>query len=31
VGLAAGHETPWRFWLAGEPTVSPYRPGKVRP
>ena len=31
VGLSAGHETPWRFWLAGEPTVSPYRPGKVGP
>ena len=22
---------PWRFWLEGEPTVSAYRPGKVRP
>jgi len=22
---------PWRFWLDGEPTVSAYRPGKVRP
>ena len=22
---------PWRFWLEGEPTVSVYRPGKVRP
>jgi len=21
---------PWRFWLVGEPTVSAYRPGKVR-
>ncbi len=21
---------PWRFWLHGEPTVSPYRPGKPR-
>ena len=21
---------PWRFWLDGEATVSPYRPGKVR-
>ena len=31
VGLSAGHETPWRFWLAGEPTVSPYRPGRVAP
>ena len=28
VGLSAGHETPWRFWLADEPTVSPYRPGR---
>jgi DNA-3-methyladenine glycosylase len=25
VGLSAGAETPWRFWLDGEPTVSPYR------
>jgi DNA-3-methyladenine glycosylase len=24
-GVALGHDTPWRFWLAGEPTVSPYR------
>ena len=31
VGLSAGHETPWRFWLEGEPTVSPYRPGRVTP
>jgi len=28
VGLSAGHETAWRFWLADEPTVSPYRPGR---
>lgn len=21
---------PWRFWIDGEPTVSPYRPGVVR-
>ncbi len=28
VGVAAGHETPWRFWLAGEPTVSVYRAHK---
>jgi DNA-3-methyladenine glycosylase len=28
VGLSAGHETPWRYWLADEPTVSPYRPGR---
>jgi DNA-3-methyladenine glycosylase len=25
VGLSAGEATPWRFWLAGEPTVSVYR------
>jgi DNA-3-methyladenine glycosylase len=25
VGVAGGHDTPWRFWLAGEPTVTPYR------
>ncbi|MPZ25476.1 MAG: DNA-3-methyladenine glycosylase [Micromonosporaceae bacterium] len=25
VGVAGGHDTPWRFWLAGEPTVSAYR------
>jgi DNA-3-methyladenine glycosylase len=26
VGVREGAEVPWRFWLAGEPTVSPYRP-----
>lgn len=30
VGLSAGEQTPWRFWLEGEPTVSPYRARKVR-
>lgn len=25
VGVAGGHDTPWRFWLAGEPTVTSYR------
>ena len=31
VGVAgAGAATPWRFWLAGEPTVSPYRPAVRR-
>jgi DNA-3-methyladenine glycosylase len=25
VGVADGHDTPWRFWLAGEPSVSEYR------
>lgn len=23
-----GADTPWRFWLPGEPTVSPHRPGR---
>ena len=26
VGVSGGAETPWRFWLDGEPTVSTYRP-----
>ena len=26
----AGAETPWRFWLDGEPTVSVYRPAAQR-
>ena len=26
VGVSTGAETPWRFWLDGEPTVSAYRP-----
>jgi DNA-3-methyladenine glycosylase len=26
VGVVGGAETPWRFWLAGDPTVSAYRP-----
>jgi DNA-3-methyladenine glycosylase len=25
VGVAAATDLPWRFWLSGEPTVSPYR------
>jgi len=25
VGVAAGADTPWRFWIADEPTVSAYR------
>ncbi|MDN5860934.1 MAG: DNA-3-methyladenine glycosylase, partial [Pseudonocardia sp.] len=28
VGVAAGHATPWRFWIDGSPAVSPYRPGR---
>lgn len=31
VGVAGeGAPTPWRFWLAGDPTVSPYRPAAPR-
>jgi DNA-3-methyladenine glycosylase len=26
VGVSRGAGTPWRFWLAGDPTVSPFRP-----
>ncbi len=25
VGVTGGHDTEWRFWLDGDPTVSPYR------
>jgi DNA-3-methyladenine glycosylase len=25
VGVASAHDTPWRFWLDGEPSVSAYR------
>ena len=30
VGVAAAKELPWRFWQAGAPSVSAYRPGGVR-
>lgn len=30
VGLRQAAERPWRFWLPGEPTVSPYRPAGRR-
>jgi DNA-3-methyladenine glycosylase len=30
VGVAVAAEVPWRFWIAGDPTVSPYRPGTRR-
>ena len=26
VGVSAGGERPWRFWITGDPTVSVYRP-----
>jgi DNA-3-methyladenine glycosylase len=28
VGVAAAHETPWRFWIDGAEAVSVYRPGR---
>jgi DNA-3-methyladenine glycosylase len=38
VGIREAAEIPWRFWLDGDPTVSPYRPyvpkvrvSKIRP
>ena len=31
VGVAAAHDTPWRFWVDGSPAVSPYRPGRGAP
>jgi DNA-3-methyladenine glycosylase len=31
-GIAGeGAPTPWRFWLDGDPTVSPHRPARPRP
>ncbi|MEX0429604.1 DNA-3-methyladenine glycosylase [Nocardioides sp. DS6] len=30
VGLRGAPERPWRFWIAGDPTVSAYRPAKGR-
>jgi DNA-3-methyladenine glycosylase len=27
VGISAATEHLWRFWLAGDPTVSPFKPG----
>ena len=26
VGVSSAADRPWRFWLTGDPTVSPYRP-----
>lgn len=28
VGVAAAHDTPWRFWIDGSPAVTPYRAGR---
>ena len=30
VGISAAAEVPWRFWVAGDPTVSVYRPAVPR-
>ena len=30
VGVSRAAEVPWRFWIAGEPTVSAYRPHAPR-
>ena len=30
VGVSAAADVPWRFWIAGDPTVSPYRSHKSR-
>lgn len=30
VGLRQAAERPWRFWIAGDPTMSPYRPAARR-
>ncbi|MEJ3749516.1 DNA-3-methyladenine glycosylase [Actinomycetes bacterium KLBMP 9797] len=30
VGVTGAHDRPWRFWLAGDPTVSPYRRHRPR-
>lgn len=30
VGLRHAADRPWRFWIPGEPTVSPYRPAAPR-
>jgi DNA-3-methyladenine glycosylase len=31
VGIREAAEIPWRFWLDGDPTVSPYRPYVPKP
>jgi len=30
VGVAAGQERPWRFWVAGSRAVTPYKAGRAR-
>jgi DNA-3-methyladenine glycosylase len=31
VGVTSARDVPWRFWLAGDPSVSPYRRHTPRP
>ena len=31
VGVTSAHDVPWRFWIAGDPTVSAYRRHVPRP
>ena len=31
VGIRQGTDLPWRLWLAGDPTVSQFRPASSRP
>jgi len=31
VGVTSAHDVPWRFWAAGDPTVSAYRRAETRP
>jgi DNA-3-methyladenine glycosylase len=30
VGISAAADRPWRFWIAGDPTVSTFRPHAPR-
>jgi DNA-3-methyladenine glycosylase len=30
VGVTSAHVVPWRFWVTGDPTVSPYRRHTIR-
>ena len=30
VGVTSAHDVPWRFWITGDPTVSPYRRHTLR-
>jgi DNA-3-methyladenine glycosylase len=30
VGITVGTDTPWRFWIPGDPTVSAFKPGVRR-